>query len=138
MGRLSVPSSARSVGRGSGLERSLWRLAAASHERRTFYVPQFMALYGPRFTLALPKFHPYVHALFGTVHGEAIVPAGDAVAKVSENAFGMGLGGGVNVSVSRHLWLRLIQVDYIRAQFNPNSQNETRISAGLVFRFGNW
>ncbi|MCL5670599.1 MAG: porin family protein [Acidobacteria bacterium] len=104
----------------------------------TFYVPQFMALYGPRFTLALPKFHPYVHALFGTVHGEAIVPAGDAVAKVSENAFGMGLGGGVNVSVSRHLWLRLIQVDYIRAQFNPNSQNETRISAGLVFRFGNW
>lgn len=104
----------------------------------TFYVPQSTQMFGPRFTLPLPRFHPYVHALFGTVHGEAIVPLGDAVAKVSENAFGMGLGGGVNVGLTRHLWFRIIQVDYLRSQFSHNGQNETQISSGLVFRFGNW
>ena len=104
----------------------------------TYYVPKLMELYGPRFTLALPRVHPYVHALFGSVHGVAIVPSGTGTAKVSESAFGMGLGGGVNARITRHLWVRLVQLDYIRAQFSHNAQNETRISAGLVFRFGNW
>jgi len=107
----------------------------------TFYVPQFMEMWGPRYTLALPKIHPFVHALFGTVHGQAAVPLpapaiGSTI--VSENAFALAFGGGINVKATRHIWLRLIQVDYIRSQFSNNSQNETRISAGLVFRFGNW
>jgi opacity protein-like surface antigen len=111
-----------------------------------YYVPGFSELYGPRFTLALPKVHPFVHALFGTVHGVADVaipaapctPQGCPAVAVSENAFALGLGGGVNFKVTQHLWLRLIQVDYIRSQFTGGGQNETRISAGLVFRFGNW
>jgi opacity protein-like surface antigen len=107
----------------------------------TYFVPQFTELYGPRFTLALPKIHPFVHALFGTVHGQAAVPlpapaSGSSI--VSENAFGLAFGGGINVKATQHIWLRLIQVDYIRSQFSNNGQNETRISAGLVFRFGNW
>ena len=99
-----------------------------------YYVPQFTELYGPRFTLALPKIHPFVHALFGTVHGQAAVNSG----LVSENAFGLAFGGGLNVKATRRIWLRLIQVDYIRSQFTGGGQNQTRISAGLVFRFGNW
>lgn len=101
---------------------------------RTYYVPQFTELYGPRFTLALPKVHPFVHALAGTVHGSAETPTG----RISENAFGLAVGGGLNVKATRHIWLRLIQVDYLRAQFTNNGQNDTRISAGLVFRFGEW
>lgn len=100
----------------------------------TYYVPQLTELYGPRFTLALPRIHPFVHALFGTVHGQAIVDS----TRVSENAFGLAFGGGINVKATRHVWLRLIQVDYIRSQFSGSGQNQTRISAGLVFRFGNW
>jgi hypothetical protein len=107
----------------------------------TYFVPQFMELYGPRFTLALPRIHPFVHALFGTVHGVATVPSPAPLVgttKVTDNAFGLAFGGGLNVKATRHVWLRLIQVDYIRSQFSNGGQNETRISAGLVFRFGQW
>lgn len=100
----------------------------------TYYVPGFTELYGPRFTLALFRAHPFVHALFGTVHGVAREP----FSTLRENAFGMALGGGLNVKATQHIWVRLIQVDYLRAQFTNNSQNDARISAGLVFRFGNW
>jgi len=107
-----------------------------------YYVPGFTQLYGPRFTLALPRVHPFVHALFGTVHGKAelpslTIPAGPPT-RVTDDAFGMALGGGINVKATRHIWLRLIQVDYLRAQFPHNGQNDVRISAGLVFRFGEW
>jgi hypothetical protein len=111
-----------------------------------YYIPGFTELYGPRFTLALPRIHPFVHALFGTVHGVGIAPIplapcttqGCPGFNVSENAVGMAFGGGLNVRATNHIWLRLVQVDYLRAQFTNNSQNDTRISAGLVFRFGNW
>ncbi|HET9177136.1 MAG TPA: outer membrane beta-barrel protein [Terriglobia bacterium] len=101
-----------------------------------YYVPGFTQLYGPRFTLALPKVHPYVHALFGTVNGEATAPFTGA--GLTEKAFGMAFGGGLNVKATGRIWVRLIQVDYLRAQFTNNAQNDMRISAGLVFRFGNW
>lgn len=104
-----------------------------------YYVPQFTEMWGPRYTLALPRIHPFVHALFGTVHG---VPVSTLVAlppvQKPENAFGMTFGGGINVKATKHVWLRLIQVDYIRANFTNNPENQTQISAGLVFRFGEW
>ena len=111
-----------------------------------YYVPGFTELYGPRFTLALFRVHPYVHALIGTVHGAAAVAIPNAPCTsqgcptytARENAVGMAFGGGLNVKATRHIWLRLVQVDYLRAQFTNNTQNDTRISAGLVFRFGNW
>jgi opacity protein-like surface antigen len=108
-----------------------------------YYVPGFTELYGPRFTLALPRIHPFVHALFGTVHGKAQIPSlsfppGPPTTSISENAVGMAFGGGINVKATQHVWLRLIQIDYLRARFTNNTQNNTRISAGLVFRFGEW
>lgn len=99
-----------------------------------FYVPQFTQLYGPRFTLALPRIHPYAHLLFGSVHGTAELPSGP----VSEGAIGIDLGGGINVRATRHIWVRVIQFDILRAQFTNNTQNDTRLSAGLVYRFGQW
>jgi opacity protein-like surface antigen len=114
-----------------------------SSNGNAYYVPGFTELYGPRFTLALPRIHPYVHALFGTVNGKAMVPSPILFVfpppiTISENAFGMALGGGLNVKATRHIWVRLIQVDYLRAQFTNNTQNDARISAGIVFRFGQW
>jgi hypothetical protein len=111
-----------------------------------YYIPGFTELYGPRFTLALPLVHPFVHALFGTVRGTAKVPIPDVACSPQgcpaftsrENAVGMAFGGGLNVKASGRIWVRLIQVDYLRAQFTNNTQNDIRISAGLVVRFGNW
>lgn len=107
-------------------------------EGGTYYVPGLTQLYGPRFTLALPRIHPFVHALVGTVNGKAVVSAFPPSPAVTERAFAADFGGGLNVRGTRHIWLRLIQVDYLRAQFTNNTQNDTRISAGLVFRFGEW
>ena len=46
------------------------------------------------------------------------------------------IGGGVDISLSHHLGLRVVQVDYVRTQF-PNSlenvQNNLRIGAGIIF-----
>lgn len=111
-----------------------------------YYVPGFTELYGPRFTLALPRIHPFVHALFGTVHGVAsfaipdvpCTPQGCPSFTSRENAVGMAFGGGLNVKATRHVWLRLVQVDYLRTQFTNNTQNDVSVSAGLVFRFGQW
>ena len=111
------------------------------------YVPEFTEMYGPRFTfLRLPRVHLYAHALFGTVHGvrdqTSILPPqsqfGTPVTLVRQAAFGMAYGGGIDVQATRHVWIRLIQADYMRVQFSGNPQNDTRISAGLVFRFGRW
>lgn len=107
----------------------------------TFYVPKTIQLYGPRFTLSLPRIHPFVHALFGTVHGVADIPSltsPSGSTRITDNATALAFGGGLNVKATRHVWLRLIQVDYMRAQFSHNAQNDTMISAGLVLRFGEW
>jgi hypothetical protein len=107
---------------------------AISTTANPYFVPGYTGLYGPRFTLALPKIHPFVHVLAGTVHGTAQTFSGP----IKDNALGLAFGGGINVKATQHIWVRLIQVDYLRAQFTNNGQNDTRISAGLVFRFGNW
>jgi hypothetical protein len=55
---------------------------------------------------------------------------------IPETAFAMALGGGLDVKARNHLWIRLIQVDYIRQNFSDGAMNSPRISAGVVFRFG--
>ena len=49
------------------------------------------------------------------------------------------LGGGVDVRLTDRVSLRPIQADYVLTQFgisgNPSTQNNLRLSAGLVFRF---
>lgn len=109
--------------------------------------PGFTELYGPRVQLfSLPRIEPFVHGLFGTVHGVQRFPLGAPCTvgvpcptrAVSENAFGMAFGGGLNVKATHHVWIRLFQVDYLRAEFNNSPQNEVRFSAGLVLRFGRW
>jgi hypothetical protein len=118
------------------------------------YVPQFTSLYGPRLTVrSLPRIEPFVHTLFGTVHGigqETIPIAGIGApcsAKLgcpvetinqTQTALAVAFGGGLNVKATHHVWIRLIQADYMRAQFSGSPQNALCISAGFVVRFGKW
>lgn len=93
----------------------------------------FTYMFGPRFVLAQhEKVRPYVQALFG---GARFSPEGDE----SENAFAMALGGGLDVKVAGHVSVRPVQVEYVLTKFDDgihNRQNNVRISAGVVFRFG--
>lgn len=111
----------------------------------------FTYLFGPQIKVRTPKVHPYFHALFGGVHSTVYAnaytsscPAGEtcsASGKPSQNAFGMAIGGGLDIPVSKLIGIRVGQFDYLLTRFsNPiatNNQNNFRYSAGIVFNFGN-
>ena len=96
-------------------------------------------LFGPRFTYRhSERITPYVHALFGASHLRFNVPL--IPMETTDTAFAMALGGGMDVKVREHVAIRLAQVDYFMTRFSPfsilESQNNIRISTGLVFRLG--
>jgi len=77
-------------------------------------------------------FSPFVHALFGGFHTTANFEG----APISGNGFALQLGGGLDVNVSRHLGVRVIQGDWIMLHASGGSENKNaRISAGIVLRF---
>jgi len=54
----------------------------------------------------------------------------------SDTAFAAAVGGGLDVKLSKSFALRVIQVDYLLTRFEHQTQNNVRISTGIVFRFG--
>lgn len=98
------------------------------------------ATFGPRYS------QPLVHNrmdIFGQVlAGEAnglhsVFPTAAGV-ESSADSLALQVGGGMNVSLSRHLAVRAFEADWLRTQL-PNSttgvQNNLRMGAGLVFKF---
>jgi hypothetical protein len=112
-------------------------------------------LFGPTVSTSFGKTSVFAHALFGQSHSSlsagitAPIIGGISTGVSSANAFAMEFGGGLDVGVSRHLAIRVAQLDYLRTQFNAtdalatgfssslgnSSQNTFRYSGGLVFRF---
>jgi hypothetical protein len=45
------------------------------------------------------------------------------------------MGGGVDIKAAPFVSVRPIQVDYLMARFASNTQNQLRVSAGLVLHF---
>jgi len=83
-------------------------------------------LFGPRLS-ARNTVTAFSHMLFGGVR------AGNGG---SETAFGAAIGGGVDVPFRDALALRLIQFDYLFTRFGGTTQNNMRLSFGIVFRLG--
>jgi hypothetical protein len=54
----------------------------------------------------------------------------------TENAFALGFGGGLDATLLGGVALRLVQVDYIQTQFGDGTQDNVRVSFGIVARFG--
>lgn len=83
---------------------------------------------GPVLTARLPVVQPFVHALFGG----ATISAGG----VSDNAFAMLLGGGLDLGLRRGIGIRLVQADWLMTKFGGQTQNsQGRVSAGIVLKF---
>ena len=102
-------------------------------------------LFGPRIYISRGRFTPFVHVLVGGSRLTSDVPAGfigDTAAFATtfhKNAFAAAGGGGLDLTASRHVAIRLFQAEYLLTKFNDgrdNRQNNLRASAGLVFRFG--
>ncbi len=108
-------------------------------------------LFGPRFSYRrYERFTPFFQALFGGAHASPVTISGCTGTPTctplgSDSAFATALGAGLDIKISHHVALRLIQGDFLLTHFrNPIStdglergwQKNVRLSAGVVFRFG--
>jgi outer membrane protein OmpA-like peptidoglycan-associated protein/opacity protein-like surface antigen len=104
-------------------------------------------MFGPRLSFR-HKVTPFVQALFGGVYASPVTLPGcsgfGCTPLPSENALALAAGGGLDITLSRHVALRLFQAEYLMTRFADRStsvgqtarQTDLRLSVGLVFRFG--
>ena len=91
-------------------------------------------LFGPRvYFHSHGRVFPFVQGLFG---GERFSAGVTGVGSGATNAFATALGGGADVTLTRHVSLRALQVDYLYTHFGGASQNSFRVQSGIVWRFG--
>lgn len=100
-------------------------------------------LVGPRvYPFKHHKLTPFGHLLFGAGRYSKATPTYQVFpAKyVHDTAFAWEAGGGLDLYLRKHWGVRLIEVDMGHTGFSiagyPTSQSERRISAGIVYRFG--
>jgi outer membrane immunogenic protein len=96
---------------------------------------------GPRFShrFAGGKFTPFVQGLVGVAHGfDGLFPGSGGSLAGAASARAVMAGGGLDLTINRHLAIRAIQADYMRIQLpngQGNEQNLLRAGAGIVVRF---
>lgn len=89
--------------------------------------------YGPVFAYRKhPSVVPFSHVLLGAVRGSS------DYLDISKPAvhFALAAGGGIDVKLTDRVALRLIQADYLMTRFSAMRQDNIRLSAGIVLRFG--
>lgn|ERR1019366_10514812 len=84
-------------------------------------------MFGPKLAMRRGKATPFVQALLG---GARISGSG-----LSDNGFAMALGGGVDWNATPHVGIRMFQGEYVMTRYASSTQNNARISAGVVFRW---
>lgn len=97
-------------------------------------------LFGPRFSWHRSgHFAPFGQILLGGAHAGGSFATDSSGFAGSSNAFALIAGGGLDVGVRRHIAIRVLEADYYRTQFNNGlngRQNNLRLGAGVIFRFG--
>ncbi len=82
---------------------------------------------------------PFGQLLLGGAHASGALTPTSSGQSSSANAFAMVAGGGMDLEMSRHWKVRLIEVDYFLTRFDNRSndhQNNLRVSLGVAYRFG--
>lgn len=122
---------------------------AGSVTRGPFLREQFRmyhVLSGVRMRVAsATRLEPFAQILMGAVHASVSQSLDDPTASAADRAFfnatygdtrfALQPGGGIGVQLTDHLGVRG-QVDYRRIFAADGGDNETRVAAGLVWRFG--
>jgi opacity protein-like surface antigen len=91
-------------------------------------------LFGPRMYFhSHGRVFPFVQALFG---GERFSAGATGQGSLASNAFAMTAGGGADITLTKHVSFRAIQVEYLYTRFGGANQNSLRLQSGLVWRFG--
>ena len=94
---------------------------------------------GPRYTShAFGRLQPFAQVLIGGAHASGGLSPGSS-GLGSSTGFAAIAGGGLEFKLSERVALRAIEADYYYTRFNNGTndhQNNLRIGAGLLFRFG--
>jgi hypothetical protein len=101
----------------------------------------FTFLFGPQMTYRKKQtIIPFGHVLLGGVNPINASQTGTSTSVTfvdgSDTGFGLAFGGGLDVKLSKRVALRIVQADYLLAFTEGDTQNNIRLSTGLVFRFG--
>ena len=100
-------------------------------------------LFGPRISYRRSeRITPFGQVLLGGGHASGSLYTGTATSRGlgTQNNFAMAAGGGLDIKVSSHFAIRIAQVDYLLTKFANGAndhENNLRVSAGVIFRFGN-
>jgi hypothetical protein len=70
---------------------------------------------------------PFAHVLLGGGH----VSGGG----FSDTSFAMAIGGGIDAELMHGIYWRVIEGDYLPTHFFGTTQNNARLSTGIVFKF---
>ena len=102
-------------------------------------IKSYTYVFGPRFDFGKgTRMNPYFHTLLGfdRATGTVETTIGGTTTEVSssDTGFATSLGGGVVLGMSKHMGINL-GGDYLMARHGI-TQHNFRISAGVVFRFG--
>jgi opacity protein-like surface antigen len=92
-----------------------------------FDISEHNYLFGPRVSFSAGKIRPFVEGLVGIGH----VNLKDSD---SDTSFASALGGGIDYRVLPHVAWRL-QGDYVTTRFFSATQNNVKLSTGIVVRF---
>lgn len=85
---------------------------------------------GPRVSVAVGRFTPFAHALFGASHiRESASGFSD-----SDTSFASALGGGIDYRLIHGLGWR-VQADMLQTRFFSGTQNNFRLSTGIALHF---
>ena len=107
----------------------------------------FTYLFGPVLRIPTPLIKPFGEVLFGGSYTNAYVnlskqidQAGGTISSPSQHPFTMAAGGGVDLSVSHRVAIRVAEFDYVLTRYtNPltstNNQNNFRYCGGVILKF---
>lgn len=91
------------------------------------HVSEYSFLFGPRVSFSAGKIRPFAQALFGAGHINTDIVG-------SNTSFSTELGGGVDFKIVRPIAWR-VEGDYLETRFFSTTQNNFRLSTGIVLRF---
>jgi hypothetical protein len=93
-------------------------------------------LVGPQVTWHANRFAPFGHALFGLARERTGMNEVDFTSPQTDSGFATTLGGGLDLAVTPHLAVRVIEADYFRTEVFNQSQNSFGLSFGILLGFG--
>jgi hypothetical protein len=83
-------------------------------------------LFGPQIS-GPSSVSPFGHLLLGGAH--------NSTGGFGGSSFSMALGGGIDAELTGGIHWRLVQMDYLLTQFGGGSQNNFRLSTGILIKF---